>query len=128
MIVETILVIDDDPGFQVLVQGLIKSLGYQAISALTAGEGLDAVRRFRPRAILVDIRLPGQGIDGWEVARRIKEDPVLKDIPVIIVSASGISSEEKKTVTLGCEGYIQKPFSVQVFKDALIQFLAPETA
>ncbi len=89
-----------------------------AITVVTARDGqsgLEAVRRDRPSAVLLDIRMPG--IDGWEVLRALKEDPETADIPVVVVS---IVDERSRGAALGAAGYLVKPVS----RDDLLGALA----
>ncbi len=76
------------------------------MTARDGQSGLEAVRRNRPSAVLLDIRMPG--IDGWEVLHALKEDPETSDIPVVVVS---IVDERTRGAALGAAGYLVKPVS-----------------
>jgi DNA-binding response OmpR family regulator len=85
-----------------------------ALRVTVAGDGqsgLDAVRRVRPSAVLLDIRLPG--IDGWAVLQALKAEEATRNIPVIVVS---IVDERARGAALGAAAYLVKPVS----RDALL--------
>jgi two-component system cell cycle response regulator DivK len=65
-----------------------------------------------PHLILMDIQLPG--IDGYEATRRLKGDPVLRDVPIIAVTAHALTGAEQEARAAGCDGYISKPISPQL--------------
>ena len=78
-------------------------------------------REKRPDLILMDIQLPE--VSGLEVMKWIKEDDKLKSIPVVAVTAFAMKGDEEKIRVGGCEAYIAKPISVQLFLDTVEQFL-----
>jgi signal transduction histidine kinase/CheY-like chemotaxis protein len=100
----TILVIDDDPAVQELVDWNLNRQGFHVEGCPDGESGLQMAKRLEPSAILLDVKLPG--IDGWEVLRRIKADAELEAIPVIVVS---ILDERAKSFDLGAEGFLPKP-------------------
>jgi two-component system cell cycle response regulator DivK len=75
-----ILVVEDHEDTRRIMRDLLSASGYTYIEATTGDEGLAAAQREKPDLILMDIQLPG--IDGYEVTRRIKADPKLKQIPI----------------------------------------------
>ena len=84
---QTILVIDDDVQLVETVRVLLESVGYAVQSAYRAEQGLELARATRPDLILLDVMFAGPpGPDGFEISRRMHEDPLLKGIPVIILS------------------------------------------
>jgi signal transduction histidine kinase/CheY-like chemotaxis protein len=110
---DVVVIEDDRPSLDLITAYLSRA----ALRVTTAGDGqtgLDAVRRVRPAAVLLDIRLPG--IDGWAVLRALKSEPGTKDIPVIIVS---IIDERAHGTALGAAAYLLKPVSRDALLDAL---------
>ena len=79
------------------------------IEAENGEEALDAVAEQRPDLILMDIQLPV--IDGYEATRRIKANPALKHIPIIVVTSYALSGDEDKARAAGCDAYVTKPYS-----------------
>ena len=105
---ESILLVDDNP---LNLQMLFQTLEEQECKLLVAKNGemaLNIATRFYPNLILLDIMMPG--IDGFEVCRRLKDDPATSDIPVIFLSALGDTEDKVKGLQLGAVDYISKPF------------------
>ncbi|MGF1507438.1 MAG: PleD family two-component system response regulator [Anaerolineae bacterium] len=82
----TILIIDDDASMRTVFSDVVEALGFEAASAPDGMRGLAAVRDLKPQAILLDINKPEK--DGFEVLERLRAEPELAEIPVIIISAS----------------------------------------
>jgi len=119
-----ILVIEDQEDNRQIVRDLMTASGYELIEATTGEEGLEAAARERPDLILMDIQLPG--IDGYEVTRRIKADPKLRQIPIIAVTSYALSGDDKKAFAAGCDGYVTKPFSPRVLLAKIREYLPPK--
>ena len=109
-----VVVIEDDRPSLDLITAYLSGAAYRVTTAGDGQTGLDAVRRVRPAAVLLDIRLPG--IDGWAVLQALKSEPGTKDIPVIIVS---IVDERTRGAALGAAAYLVKPVSRDALLDAL---------
>lgn len=104
----TILVVDDTPAnIQLLVDALTLE-GYQVLQADSGVRALAAVAARPPDLILLDIRMPE--MDGFEVYRRLQEQPEIRDIPVVFISATGEGPERLKGLKLGAVDFITKPF------------------
>src|ERR1700739_2948141 len=104
-----ILVVEDHEDNRQTLRDLRGSAGYQMVEAETGEAGLAAAAAERPDLILMDIQLPG--LDGYEATRRIKADPALKAIPVIVVTSYALSGDEDKARKAGCDDYVAKPYS-----------------
>ena len=72
-------------------------------------DGLAAAAAHKPDLILMDIQLPG--LDGYEATRRLKADPALRSIPIIVVTSYALSGDDAKARAAGCDAYVTKPFS-----------------
>jgi len=116
-----ILVIEDQEDNRQIVRDLVTASGYELIEATTGEEGLEAASRERPDLILMDIQLPG--IDGYEVTRRIKADPKLRQIPIIAVTSYALSGDDKKAFAAGCDGYVTKPYSPRLLLAKIREYL-----
>jgi len=102
----TILIIEDDKFLRELIaQKLIKE-GFEISEAVDGEEGMKKVKEEKPDLILLDLILPG--IDGFEVLARMKEDPVLAAIPVIILSNLGQKEDVERGLKLGAVDYLIK--------------------
>lgn len=100
------MVIEDDRASSDLLTAYLSGAALRVTTARDGQSGLDAVRRDRPSAVLLDIRLPG--VDGWAVLRELKSEADTKDIPVIVVS---IVDERSRGATMGAAAYMVKPVS-----------------
>ncbi len=105
-----ILIIDDDP---LILQGtahVLRSSGYTVSTAATGGEGLRMVREQRPDLVLLDVVLPD--INGLEVCRRVKADPALAGVYVILISGLRTASDEQaEGLEAGADAYIERPIT-----------------
>jgi len=110
----TILMIDDDPAERELMSRSLTKAGFNVVAVPDGEEGLRLAKQIRPLVITLDVLLPG--IDGWEVLSRLKTDPELADIPVIVVT---IVDNELKRVESGASGYLIKP----VNRDLLVKMI-----
>jgi two-component system alkaline phosphatase synthesis response regulator PhoP len=112
MIKDKILVIDDEEDILELLRFNLTKEGYQVCSASTGEEALSLARTERPDIVLLDEMLPG--IDGLEVARRLKADALTRSMPIVMLTARGEESDIVTGLELGAEDYITKPFSRKV--------------
>ena len=103
-----ILVADDDPVIVRLLQVNFKLEGYDVDTASHGEEALQKAKELGPALILLDVMMPG--VDGWEVARRLKADDDTKDIPVLFLSARAQEEDRRKGLELGVTEYVTKPF------------------
>ena len=110
----SVLVVEDDPSAVRLLHAYLEPEGYVIRVAADGEAALREIRADRPAAILLDVLLPG--IDGWEVLRRLKADPELRDIPVVIVT---VVDEKDVGLALGAVDYLVKPIN----RDALLTSL-----
>jgi CheY-like chemotaxis protein len=99
-----VLIIEDDPSAVRLLRAYLETEGYRVRVAGDGQAGLETARGLAPAAIVLDVLLPG--IDGWEVLRQLKGDPVLRDVPVVIVT---VVDERELGLALGAVDYFVKP-------------------
>ena len=101
-----VLVVEDDKFLRELIsQKLIKD-GFNVHGAIDGEEGLKMVKEFNPSIVLLDLILPG--IDGFEVLSRIKNDPSMASIPVIVLSNLGQKEDVERGLKLGAVDYLIK--------------------
>ncbi|MDF2627430.1 MAG: two-component hybrid sensor and regulator [Symbiobacteriaceae bacterium] len=103
---KTVLVVDDDPDIVKLIMLSLEQEGFHTLGATSGDQALEIARTRRVDAITLDLLMPG--MHGLEVARRLKDDPVTKGIPVVVVSAY-TDGHESELVMLGVSGVIGKP-------------------
>ncbi len=107
----TILVVDDDPMFYLLMERVFRPLDFQLASALNIEDGMRLARDLKPVLILMDVYLPGG--DGWTTARRIKKE--LEHVHIVVVSAAGAMVDKTKLAEFKCSGFFKKPFHISEF-------------
>ena len=112
-----ILVIEDDPGAVRLLRTYLEGEGYDVEIAADGESGMAAASRQAPDAIILDVLLPG--IDGWEVLRRLKADPGLRDLPVVVVT---VVDERNVAMSLGAVDYFLKPVNPAALLSRLSQY------
>ena len=118
---KSVLIVEDNDLNMKLFNDLLQANGYKTLLTKDGREAVDIARRHRPDLILMDIQLPE--ISGLEITRILKQDPELKAIPVIAVTAFAMKGDEEKIREGGCEGYIAKPISVTTFLQTVARFL-----
>ena len=104
-----ILVVEDQEDNRQILRDLLTNAGFEMIEAENGVDAVASAQARRPDLILMDIQLPI--LDGYEATRRIKADPNLKSIPVIVVTSYALSGDEDKARLAGCDDYVAKPFS-----------------
>ena len=109
---ERIVIIEDEPDIRELLEYNLAKEGYPVAPCESAEEGWKAVRARRPDLIVLDLMLPGQ--DGLSFCKDLKRDPVLQDIPVLMLSAKGEEADIVIGLELGADDYVTKPFSPKV--------------
>ena len=104
----TVLVVDDDPVIQKLLQVNFEMEGYTVITAGDGEEGLAKAQAERPDAVVLDVMMPK--MDGLEVARRLKGDAETRSIPIILLSAKAQQADVQAGQATGADEYLTKPF------------------
>ena len=112
MAMKKILAVDDEEDILELLTFNLTREGYRVVSAATGEAALQAVPKEMPDLIILDLMLPG--IDGLEVARRLKNDPDTKNLPIIMLTAKGEEADIVTGLELGADDYITKPFSPRI--------------
>jgi CheY-like chemotaxis protein len=103
----TVLVVDDDPVIVDLLRVNFEIEGYDVLTATGGEAGLAQASEFHPDVVVLDVMMPG--IDGLEVARRLRQDPMTKDIPIILLSAKAQANDVQAGLAVADE-YVTKPF------------------
>jgi two-component system, OmpR family, alkaline phosphatase synthesis response regulator PhoP len=103
--------VDDEHELVEMIGLRLEKMGYEVISSPDGESGLDKIKSTEPDLVLLDLLLPG--IDGWEVARRIRANPKTAKTPIAIITASRQEASEKKAFDVGAIRIIEKPFDYQ---------------
>ena len=104
-----ILVVEDQEDNRQILRDLLATAGYDMIEAEDGMQAVAAASEHRPDLILMDIQLPE--LHGYEATRRIKANPALSAIPIIVVTSYALSGDEDKAREAGCNAYVAKPYS-----------------
>jgi two-component system cell cycle response regulator DivK len=122
---KTILVIEDQEDNRRILRDLLTNSDFEVIEAVTGPDGVRIAETHHPDLILMDIQLPG--IDGYEATRRIKANPDLQKIPIIVVTSYALSGDDVKAFEAGCDAYVTKPFSPRNLLAKIREFLPLST-
>lgn len=107
------LIIENEPEQRLLLREMMESLDYETFEASDGESGLKKVSKIKPDIVLLDIGLVR--MDGFEVCRKIKNNPELKSIPVLMLTGEAIKiNSQVKGLDLGAEDYILKPFTTKL--------------
>jgi two-component system phosphate regulon response regulator PhoB len=109
---ETVLVVDDEEDILELVKYNLAKEGYTVVAVASGEDALAASRTKLPDAVVLDLMLPG--LDGLEVCRRMKSDPTMRHIPIVMLTAKGTEADIVTGLELGAADYVTKPFSPRV--------------
>jgi two-component system, cell cycle response regulator DivK len=116
-----ILVVEDQEDNRQILRDLLSNAGYEMIEAEDGQQALTQAAKHKPDLILMDIQLPL--LDGYEATRRIKADPALNAIPIIVVTSYALSGDEDKAHAAGCDAYVAKPFSPRALLAKIREYL-----
>ncbi len=119
-----ILVVEDNEENIELIDYLLRAYGYSALLARDGREGIRIALEQSPDLILLDLRMPG--IDGYEVAAKLKGEPSLARTPIVAVTASAMVGDRERIAAAGFDGYIQKPIEPETFIGKIEQFIPSE--
>ncbi len=120
-----VLIIEDNPANMLLMAYLLKAFGHEPLEASSDRRGLELAAEAEPQIILCDLQLPG--LDGYEIAHRLKVDVHLKSVPLIAVTAYAMVGDREKALAAGFDGYIAKPINPETFVGEIENFLHSST-
>jgi CheY-like chemotaxis protein len=105
-----ILVVEDQDSIRRMIEALVQARGYEVTAVASGTKAIDVAATEPPDLVLLDLMLPGQ-YDGFEVCRRLREDPSTRRVPVVIISALDDEQSRKRAADAGATAYYTKPFS-----------------
>ena len=106
-----VLIAEDEPSIVISLEFLLRRNSYDARIARSGDEALRLVEEFVPNVVLLDVMMPVH--DGFEICRRIRSNPALAPVRIIMLTARGLDSERNKGLSLGADAYMTKPFSTK---------------
>ena len=118
-----VLLVDDDPEILEATGQVLREWGY-AVDAASDGEGaLALARKAQPDLMLIDLMMPG--MDGWTLIRRMREEDLARDVPVVVFSAH---PEQREKGSVGVDAALRKPFELEELQDVVERLLRPRPA
>lgn len=117
----TILIIEDNEQNRYLASFLLVKSGYRVVEAADGPTGLALAADRPPELILLDIQLPR--MDGYEVARRLRAQPALRQVPIVAITSHAMPGDREKALAAGCDGYVQKPIDPDTFVAQVAAYL-----
>jgi len=116
-----VLVCDDEPYIVESVSYVVKKAGFEVVVAEDGQEALEAGRREKPDLIFLDIMMPR--LTGYEVCRKLKDDPETRGAYIVMLTARGQEEDEKKALEMGADEFMTKPFSPRKMRAKLLELL-----
>ena len=104
-----ILIADDEPNILISLEYLMRREGFDVVVARDGQQAIDAVRRERPRLVLLDVMMPRKS--GFEVCQELRADEQIKDTLVLMLTAKGRDTDSAKGLGVGADAYVTTPFS-----------------
>jgi two-component system cell cycle response regulator len=119
-----VLIVEDNADNLKLMSYLLGSFGHQVLTARDGEEALAIASREALDLMICDIQLPG--LDGYEVARRLKEDPARASIPLVAVTALAMVGDRERVLAAGFDGYVPKPIVPRTFVGQIEVYLGQQ--
>src|ERR1700675_1506773 len=121
----TVVIVEDSAPDRQLMASLLKYAGHEALLCADGQAGLDLIKTVKPDLIIVDLIMPG--IDGYDVARAVRADPLTAATPIILQTAHYLESEVRNIAEhIGIQEVLIKPFEPQAFLDVVAKALLVE--
>jgi CheY-like chemotaxis protein len=117
-----ILVVDDDPVNQYVMDLILRAAGYEVLFADTGLAGVETAERERPDIVLMDMVMPE--VDGFDGTRLLKASPELRGIPVIMLTAAVYPGDWEQALAAGCDDHLNKPIERSVLLGRLRYWMA----
>lgn len=121
-LLDIVYVEDDDDNF-LLTKRVLESTGLYALRWARDGEeGLQMIREQRPVLVLLDLDVPK--LDGFELARALRDDPTTATIPLVAVSANVMNREKQRAKDCGCDAFVEKPVDIVLLREIVAKMIA----
>ena len=113
----TVMIVEDDDDNRLMLKTLLEMKGYRVVEARDGQEATEVLERERPQLLLVDLQLPR--VNGFALARRIRQHARLSDVPIVVVSGHDPSKHGKLALAAGCNEYLLKPINFDRLEEIL---------
>jgi len=118
---KTVLVADDNEVGRELVREALESQGIRVVEAANGEETLERIAESKPDLVLLDIRMPPP--DGYEVIRKIRQDPAMRNLRVMALTAFAMHGDRESAFEAGFDGYITKPIDIVLLRKQVMKML-----
>jgi two-component system cell cycle response regulator DivK len=116
-----ILYVEDNRENRLLVRRVLEAEGFKVQEAESAARALESIGQIVPNLILMDINMPE--IDGYTLTSKLRQNPKIRGVPIIAMTANVMRGDRERTLEAGCDGYIQKPIDVDILGEQLKRFI-----
>jgi two-component system cell cycle response regulator DivK len=117
----TILYVEDNADNRLLVRRILGADGFDVVEASSAAQAWKVLENQTPDLILMDINMPDT--DGYTLTAQIKALPRLQSVPIIAMTANALKGDREKSLSAGCDGYIEKPIDIDSLTRQIMGFL-----
>lgn len=118
---KTVLHVEDNSDNRLLVRRLLQAFGYNVVEAENASTARQLLKTMTPDLILMDINMPD--VDGYTLTYELKSMPDLLGVPIVAITANVMKGDRERTLSAGCDGYIEKPIDVDKFIEQVERFI-----
>ena len=121
-----LLLVDDEPGLREAVQAYLEDSNFAVEVASNARDGWELLQQTNPDLVISDIMMPQ--VDGYQFLKQVREDPRYKALPVVFLTAKGMTSDRIQGYQAGCDAYLSKPFDPDELVAIVTNLLARRAA
>jgi len=118
---KTVLHVEDNADNRLLVRRVLQAFGYRVVEAENAAMAIELLKVNQPDLILMDINMPD--MDGYALTNEIKMIPHLLSVPIVAITANVMKGDRERTLSAGCDGYIEKPIDIDKFIEQVERFI-----
>ncbi|WP_417274794.1 response regulator transcription factor [Celeribacter halophilus] len=116
-----ILLVEDEDNIAIAIEVLLGRVGYDLVRVSRGDQALPNIRAQKPDLVVLDVTLPG--CSGYEVCQRLRSDPALSHIPVLMMSARVSQAEQRKGLAMGADAFLTKPFAMDDLKGLVARLI-----
>ncbi|WP_417240090.1 response regulator transcription factor [Celeribacter halophilus] len=116
-----ILLVEDEDNIAIAIEVLLGRAGYDLVRVSRGDQALPNIRAQKPDLVVLDVTLPG--CSGYEVCQRLRSDPALSHIPVLMMSARVSQAEQRKGLAMGADAFLTKPFAMDDLKGLVARLI-----
>jgi len=119
---EKILIVEDNPVHMRLIEMTLRAEGYTLLKVASGEEALEIAARDKPDLVLMDIHLPK--MNGFEVTRKLRENPAFSHTPIIALTANAMKEDIERVIASGCDAYSTKPINTRELPGVIAEMIS----